>query len=141
MVKWSFAVKYLILNIVVSNWTLPSYYYRISDDPFFVKVAGAYSKTWSYREDALLAVDKKLAEVSSETPKTELKNMMKAAVFLCKRGLTDKVSSVSVRLLVCIFMSGIIYCYNEVNYNSGIIITACKLNRNDCHNTVFMYQE
>ncbi|XP_034162529.1 centrosomal protein of 104 kDa isoform X2 [Pangasianodon hypophthalmus] len=57
-------------------------------------VAGAYSKTWSYREDSLLAVYKKLAEVSPGTPKAELMNMMRAAVFLCKKALTDKVSSV-----------------------------------------------
>ncbi|XP_030641100.1 centrosomal protein of 104 kDa [Chanos chanos] len=57
-------------------------------------VAGAYSKTWSYREDALLAVYKKLAEVPSGTPKAELRNMMRAAVFLTKKALSDKVSSV-----------------------------------------------
>ncbi|KAF5887731.1 centrosomal protein, partial [Clarias magur] len=57
-------------------------------------VAGAYSKTWSYREDSLLAVYKKLAEVSPGTPKAELTNMMRAAVFLCRKALTDKVSSV-----------------------------------------------
>ncbi|CAB1329789.1 unnamed protein product [Coregonus sp. 'balchen'] len=45
-------------------------------------VAGAYSKTWSYREDALLAVYKKLTEVSAGTPKEKLRNMMRAAVFL-----------------------------------------------------------
>ncbi|XP_076860081.1 centrosomal protein of 104 kDa isoform X2 [Brachyhypopomus gauderio] len=57
-------------------------------------VAGAYSKTWSYREDALLAVYKTLAEVPSGTPKADLRHMMRAAVFLCKKALTDKVSSV-----------------------------------------------
>ncbi|XP_017322902.1 centrosomal protein of 104 kDa isoform X1 [Ictalurus punctatus] len=57
-------------------------------------VAGAYSKTWSYRQDSLLAVYKKLTEVSPGTPKPELTNMMRAAVFLCKKALTDKVSSV-----------------------------------------------
>ncbi|XP_046728141.1 centrosomal protein of 104 kDa isoform X2 [Silurus meridionalis] len=57
-------------------------------------VAGAYSKTWSYREDSLLAVYKKLSEVSPATSKAELTNMMRAAVFLCKKALTDKVSSV-----------------------------------------------
>ncbi|RXN34496.1 centrosomal protein of 104 kDa-like [Labeo rohita] len=57
-------------------------------------VAGAYSKTWSYREDALLAVHKKLMEVPPGTPKAELRSMTKAAVFLCKKALTDKVSSV-----------------------------------------------
>uniref|UniRef100_A0A4W5PIJ5 Centrosomal protein of 104 kDa n=1 Tax=Hucho hucho TaxID=62062 RepID=A0A4W5PIJ5_9TELE len=57
-------------------------------------VAGAYSKTWSYREDALLAVYKKLTEVSAGTPKEKLRNMMRAAVFLVKKALKDKVSSV-----------------------------------------------
>ncbi|XP_067096153.1 centrosomal protein of 104 kDa [Osmerus mordax] len=57
-------------------------------------VAGAYSKTWSYREDALLAVYKRLSEVPSGTPKEELRNMMRAAVFLVKKALLDKVSSV-----------------------------------------------
>uniref|UniRef100_A0A671L7Q1 Centrosomal protein of 104 kDa n=1 Tax=Sinocyclocheilus anshuiensis TaxID=1608454 RepID=A0A671L7Q1_9TELE len=57
-------------------------------------VAGAYSKTWSYREDSLLAVYKKLMEVPPGTPKAELWSMTRAAVFLCKKALTDKVSSV-----------------------------------------------
>nr|XP_055024570.1 centrosomal protein of 104 kDa [Misgurnus anguillicaudatus] len=57
-------------------------------------VAGAYSKTWSYREDALLGVYKKLIDVPPGTPKAELRSMMRAAVFLCKKALTDKVSSV-----------------------------------------------
>ncbi|XP_029291473.1 centrosomal protein of 104 kDa isoform X2 [Cottoperca gobio] len=57
-------------------------------------VAGAYSKTWCYREDALLAVHKKLMELSPTTPKEELKNMIRAAVFLVKKALPDKVSSV-----------------------------------------------
>ncbi|XP_051950699.1 centrosomal protein of 104 kDa isoform X2 [Xyrauchen texanus] len=57
-------------------------------------VAGAYSKTWTYREDALLGVYKKLLEVSPGTPKAELRSMTRAAVFLCKKALTDKVSSV-----------------------------------------------
>uniref|UniRef100_A0A8D0CPH9 Centrosomal protein of 104 kDa n=1 Tax=Sander lucioperca TaxID=283035 RepID=A0A8D0CPH9_SANLU len=57
-------------------------------------VAGAYSKTWSYREDALLAVYKKLSELSPATPKEELRNMIRAAVFLVKKALLDKVSSV-----------------------------------------------
>ncbi|XP_062283422.1 centrosomal protein of 104 kDa [Scomber scombrus] len=57
-------------------------------------VAGAYSKSWSYREDALLAVHKRLLEVSSTTPKEELRNIIRAAVFLVKRALLDKVSYV-----------------------------------------------
>uniref|UniRef100_A0A7N6BGP9 Centrosomal protein of 104 kDa n=1 Tax=Anabas testudineus TaxID=64144 RepID=A0A7N6BGP9_ANATE len=57
-------------------------------------VTGAYSKTWSYREDALLAVYKRLLDVSPTTPKEELRNMIRAAVFLVKKGLLDKVSAV-----------------------------------------------
>lgn len=57
-------------------------------------VAGAYSKTWSYREDALLAVYKKLMEEHEETSKDELKSMLRAAVFLIQRAVKDKVSSV-----------------------------------------------
>lgn len=59
------------------------------------QVAGAYSKTWCYREDALLAVHSKLLEVSATTPKDELRNTIRAAVFLVKKALLDKVSSVS----------------------------------------------
>uniref|UniRef100_A0A4W6G9A2 Centrosomal protein of 104 kDa n=1 Tax=Lates calcarifer TaxID=8187 RepID=A0A4W6G9A2_LATCA len=57
-------------------------------------VAGVYSKTWSYREDALLVVYRRLVEVSPSTPKEELRNMIRAAVFLVKKSLLDKVSSV-----------------------------------------------
>ncbi|KAK2897889.1 centrosomal protein of 104 kDa isoform X2 [Channa argus] len=57
-------------------------------------VAGAYSKTWSYREEALLAVYKRLLEVSPTTPKEELRNMIRAAVFLVKKGVTDKILAV-----------------------------------------------
>ncbi|NXJ64900.1 CE104 protein, partial [Rostratula benghalensis] len=57
-------------------------------------VSGAYSKTWSYREDALLAVYKKLMEVSVNTPKEDLKNMLRAAIFLVRRATKDIVSSV-----------------------------------------------
>uniref|UniRef100_A0A7M4F2R0 Centrosomal protein of 104 kDa n=2 Tax=Crocodylus porosus TaxID=8502 RepID=A0A7M4F2R0_CROPO len=57
-------------------------------------VAGAYSKTWSYREDALLAIYKKLMEISVSTPKEDLKNMLRAAVFLIRRATKDIVSSV-----------------------------------------------
>lgn len=59
------------------------------------QVAGAYSKTWCYRVDALLSVYKKLLEVSPTTPKEELRNMIRAAIFLVKKALLDKVTSVS----------------------------------------------
>ncbi|NWI55999.1 CE104 protein, partial [Calyptomena viridis] len=57
-------------------------------------VSGAYSRTWSYREDALLAVYKRLVEVSVNTPKEDLRNMLRAAVFLVRRAIKDTVSSV-----------------------------------------------
>ncbi|KFW84953.1 Centrosomal protein of 104 kDa [Manacus vitellinus] len=57
-------------------------------------VSGAYSRTWSYREDALLAVYKKLMEASVNTPKEDLRNMLRAAVFLVRRAIKDTVSSV-----------------------------------------------
>ncbi|KAM8796420.1 centrosomal protein of 104 kDa [Eudromia elegans] len=57
-------------------------------------VSGAYSKTWSYREDALLAVYEKLTEMSVSTPKEDLKNMLRAAIFLVRRAIKDIVSSV-----------------------------------------------
>ncbi|KFQ17068.1 Centrosomal protein of 104 kDa [Merops nubicus] len=57
-------------------------------------VSGAYSRTWSYREDALLAVYKMLMEMSVNTPKDELKNVLRAAIFLVRRAIKDIVSSV-----------------------------------------------
>ncbi|KAL6459112.1 hypothetical protein MHYP_G00325840 [Metynnis hypsauchen] len=85
-------------------------------------VAGAYSKTWSYREDALLAVCKKLTEVPPGTPKAELRSMMRAAVFLCKKTLSDKVSSVFqaslklLRMVLSEFVSSHQLSRSEVNY-------------------------
>ncbi|XP_068607366.1 centrosomal protein of 104 kDa [Brachionichthys hirsutus] len=57
-------------------------------------ISDLYSKTWSNREGALLALHKKLLEVSPTTPKEELRNMIRAAVFLVKKTLLEKVSSV-----------------------------------------------
>ncbi|NXB46250.1 CE104 protein, partial [Leucopsar rothschildi] len=57
-------------------------------------VSGAYSRSWSCREDALLTVYKKLMEVSVDTPKEDLRSMLRAAVFLVKRAIKDTVSSV-----------------------------------------------
>nr|XP_046252684.1 centrosomal protein of 104 kDa isoform X2 [Scatophagus argus] len=57
-------------------------------------VAGVYSKSWSCREDALVAVYKKLLELSPRTPREELRTMIRAAVFLIKKTLLDKVSPV-----------------------------------------------
>ncbi|XP_061457125.1 centrosomal protein of 104 kDa isoform X2 [Rhineura floridana] len=57
-------------------------------------VAGAYSKTWSYREDSLLAIYKKMMEVSTSTPKDDLKSLLRGAIFLTVRAIKDIVSSV-----------------------------------------------
>ncbi|XP_059722413.1 centrosomal protein of 104 kDa [Haemorhous mexicanus] len=57
-------------------------------------VSGAYSRTWSCREEALLAVYEKLMEVSVDTPKEDLRSMLRAAVFLVRRAIKDTVSSV-----------------------------------------------
>ncbi|KAI1231481.1 hypothetical protein IHE44_0007933 [Lamprotornis superbus] len=62
-------------------------------------VSGAYSRSWSCREGALLTVYKKLMEVSVDTPKEDLRNMLRAAVFLVKRAIKDTVSSASLKLL------------------------------------------
>uniref|UniRef100_H3D016 Centrosomal protein of 104 kDa n=1 Tax=Tetraodon nigroviridis TaxID=99883 RepID=H3D016_TETNG len=57
-------------------------------------VAGAYSKTWVYRESAILNVYKKLLDLSPNTSKEDLRNTIRAAVFLVNRALLDKVSPV-----------------------------------------------
>lgn len=57
-------------------------------------VAGAYSKTWSCREDALLALYQKLMEMPVGTQKEDLKNMLRASVFLIRRAIKDIVTSV-----------------------------------------------
>ncbi|GAB1289308.1 Centrosomal protein of 104 kDa [Apodemus speciosus] len=56
-------------------------------------VAGAYSKTWSCREDALLALYKRLMEMPVGTQKEDLKNMLRASVFLIRRAIKDIVTS------------------------------------------------
>ncbi|XP_044523575.1 centrosomal protein of 104 kDa [Gracilinanus agilis] len=57
-------------------------------------VAGAYSKTWSYREDALLSLYNRLMATPVGTPKEDLKNLLRAAVFLIRRAIKDLVPSV-----------------------------------------------
>lgn len=61
-----------------------------------------YSKSWSYREDAILAVYRKLTELSPTTPREELRNLIRAAVSLVKKALLDKVASVSLSLVMMI---------------------------------------
>ncbi|XP_059944839.1 centrosomal protein of 104 kDa isoform X2 [Mesoplodon densirostris] len=57
-------------------------------------VAGAYSKTWSHREDALLALYKQLMDAPAATPKEDLKSTLRAAVFLIRRAIRDIVTPV-----------------------------------------------
>jgi len=56
-------------------------------------VSKAYSKTWSYREDALTAVYRKMQELPAGD-KEEAKRVLRAAIFLVKRGIDDKVYAV-----------------------------------------------
>ncbi|XP_036726603.1 centrosomal protein of 104 kDa isoform X2 [Balaenoptera musculus] len=55
-------------------------------------VAGAYSKTWSHREDALLTLYKQLMDAPATTPKEDLKSTLRAAVFLIRRAIRDIVT-------------------------------------------------
>ncbi|KAK2490628.1 hypothetical protein MC885_009174 [Smutsia gigantea] len=57
-------------------------------------VAGAYSKTWSYREDALLALYKHLVEMPVGTSKEDVKNTLRAATVLIRRAVRDTVTPV-----------------------------------------------
>nr|XP_008514904.1 PREDICTED: centrosomal protein of 104 kDa isoform X2 [Equus przewalskii] len=64
------------------------------DPPRRTHVAGAYSKTWSHREDALLALYKQLMEMPVGTPKEDLKSTLRASVFLIRRAIRDIVTPV-----------------------------------------------
>ncbi|XP_054547031.1 centrosomal protein of 104 kDa [Talpa occidentalis] len=57
-------------------------------------VAGAYSRTWSFREDALLALYKRLAEEPVGAPREDLRSALRAAVFLVRKAIVDIVSPV-----------------------------------------------
>lgn len=63
--------------------------------PLPSQVAGAYSKTWSHREDALLTLHKQLTDTPVGTPKEDLKSTLRAAVFLVRRAIRDIVTPVS----------------------------------------------
>ena len=67
----------------------------------YIKASKAYSKTWSFREDAMLEVYKTMMEMSPSEPREEAKNSIKAALFLISRALKDKVHAVSVHF--CLF--------------------------------------
>ncbi|CAL8318918.1 unnamed protein product [Merluccius merluccius] len=57
-------------------------------------VAGAYSKNWALRERALADVCEKLQGVAPGTSREERRTLVRAAVFLVKRALQDKLSPV-----------------------------------------------
>ena len=57
-------------------------------------VTKAFSKTWSYRENAILAVLKQMEELDKNTPAEEAKTMYHAAVFLVKKAIADPVFAV-----------------------------------------------
>lgn len=56
-------------------------------------VSKAYSKTWSYREDALLAVYKQMQELPAGN-KDDARSMLRASLFLIKKAIADKVYAV-----------------------------------------------
>ncbi|XP_074233704.1 centrosomal protein of 104 kDa isoform X8 [Camelus bactrianus] len=57
-------------------------------------VAGAYSRLWSHREGALLALYEQLSETPVGTPREDLKNTLRASVFLIRRAIRDIVTPV-----------------------------------------------
>ena len=56
----------------------------------------AYSKTWSYREDALLEVYKQMSELSPGGDKEDARARLRASVFLINKAIKDKVLAVGV---------------------------------------------
>ncbi|XP_072831644.1 centrosomal protein of 104 kDa isoform X3 [Vicugna pacos] len=57
-------------------------------------VAGAYSRSWSHREGALLALYEQLSETPVGTPREDLKNTLRASIFLIRRAIRDIVTPV-----------------------------------------------
>ncbi|CAK6440532.1 unnamed protein product [Pipistrellus nathusii] len=57
-------------------------------------VAKAYSKVWSFREEALLTLYQQLVDAPTGTPKEDLRGLLRAAVFLTRRSLRDIVTPV-----------------------------------------------
>ena len=63
----------------------------------FFQVSKAYSKTYSFREDALLEVYKTMNELPADTPKEDSKAMMRAAILLVNRSIKDQVYAVCMK--------------------------------------------
>ncbi|XP_064642037.1 centrosomal protein of 104 kDa-like isoform X2 [Lineus longissimus] len=57
-------------------------------------VTKAYSKTWSFREDALLSIYKQMHELPDDATREDAKFMMRAAIHLVVRGIKDEVFAV-----------------------------------------------
>ena len=102
-----------------ASWSNFLYFPLQLDCILCAQVSKAYSKTWSYREDALLAVYKQMQELPVRD-KEEAKTMMRAAIFLVKRGIDDKVYAVSHVVLwtsgenvvfVCVCVC--VFCFGE----------------------------
>ena len=58
------------------------------------QVSKAYSKTWSFREDALLEVYKQMSQMPPGD-KEDAKAKLRATVFLINKAIKDKVLAVS----------------------------------------------
>lgn len=56
-------------------------------------VAKAYSKTWSFREDALVSLYKQLSELPADQV-DQARDMLRACAVLVARGVRDKVFAV-----------------------------------------------
>ena len=71
-------------------------------DIFFIndhfQASKAYSKTWSFREDALVAVWKELSEVGPSETQGEVRRKLKATVQIILKGIKDKILAVSMQL-------------------------------------------
>lgn len=72
-----------------------SRWHQAHKQPGLWQVAGAYSKTWSNREEALLTLHKQLGDAPVGTPKEDLKSALRASIFLIRRAIRDIVTPVS----------------------------------------------
>ena len=78
-----------------------------------VQVSQAYSKLWSFREDALVAVHKLLSNVPENTPKDELRSHVKAAVFLVRKAIKGNyISIMNVQITPALHVVGMAKLFN-----------------------------
>ena len=91
-----------------------------------LQVSKAYSKTWSFKEDALLEVMKIMSEL--ERGSDEAKNMMRAAVFLINKGLKDKVFAVSSNQFnILKYFVSRFDCYTNIKLSIWIVLIQCNI--------------